>query len=196
MKVVRVIAGVVFIALLLSYGVGLALVKHFPSGCRQVGFTFERNKLILSSIPEQQTETLYLLHNITSHDILLKVPTVSRYIPNHKKTIPSDHWAMFSRKDNEIDFTCHSATTGDYDTYGFAYPCRDMVEVCNYNHAKFPPQNIGTYWLQFTSLNQRQVMRVAIKKGILLRWNGQKSVVPKLVEPKSDGVTDKGAVHF
>lgn len=136
--------------------------RKFPYGCREVGFTFENNHLLLSMIPEGQEQTLYLIHNRAPFDIAVKADTTSKFIPTYDKVLSAEQWLTFARDVKEVRFACFSQN-------GDALDCGETLEVCNYNNVKFPDTNLGTYWIT-NSGSQSEAIHGSIKKGILLRW--------------------------
>ena len=145
----------------------VAARSKFPNGCRQKNFHFNANLLELTTDPNGLQQTIYLIHNITHHDIKLEVTNPSKYQPTYQKIIPYNRWAVLAKDEIPLQMVCTGATT--YDDIGYSLDCAQVIELCNYNNAKFPEQNLGTYWLDRTG-SQRQAMRHAIRKGILLRW--------------------------
>lgn len=142
--------------------------RTYPHGCRQLGFNFDDDKLVLSQIDNGQIDTLYLIRNNSPYEIILETDKTNSYMPTFKKTLPTQQWAAFSRIEKQLKFNCRLSP--EYQSDQPILRCRDTLQICNYNNAKFPRQNLGTYWLQKTSLHQKAVMDFAIDKGILLRW--------------------------
>lgn len=137
--------------------------RLYPVGCHDQGFYFSNNQLTCELIDHGQTQTIYLVHNASLEDIIVET-TPTPYMPSYKKTIPTNHWAAFARDEKKIIFSCKSAVHADT-----RYACQDVIQLCNYGNAKFPTQNMGTYWLQKTSIDQATMMQSVIKSGILLR---------------------------
>jgi len=138
--------------------------RKFPHGCRELGFEFQSPLLLIKSNPKGQQQTLFLIHNITPTDIRLKDETAPRFSPNYEKIIPANSWAAFAFDSDLVQFNC-SAAVNDENKFN----CQHAVELCQYNNAKFPDQNFGTYWLEETG-SRDETMEEAIQKGILLRW--------------------------
>lgn len=143
-----------------------AAQNPFPKGCRAVGYQFSQAQVQLKqedpSIPRSQTISMYMIKNTLNVPIVMQNANSNRFLPSYKKTIPAHHWAAFSRSDRQISLSCeaqHSATD-----------CEQAINICNYNHAKYPTQNLGTYWLQKTTSQLQELLNVIIRKGILLRW--------------------------
>lgn len=137
--------------------------RKFPMGCRQMGFEMVDGQLSLKVVmPDGLPQTLYLIHNKTSYDILLKNATASKFLPTYEKMIPHGRWAAFARDVSQINFICNTPD-------GQFLDCKETLEVCNYNNVKFPDTNYGTYWITNTG-SQHEAMRGSINKGILLRW--------------------------
>lgn len=137
--------------------------RKYPHGCRQVGFDFSNGQLHLKIItPDGLPQTLYLIHNKSPYEIMLKNAQSSKYIPNYEKKIPQDRWVAFGRDVNEITFACLTPDRQFLD-------CNEVIELCNYNNVKFPYTNVGTYWITNPG-SQQEAMHGSISKGILLRW--------------------------
>jgi hypothetical protein len=138
---------------------------RFPMGCRDMGFRFENNQLILHQIPEGLVQTVYLMHNRAPFSVTLWVDPPSRFYPDYEKTIKPDAWVAFARDLSEVIFHCKAKESQADETID----CSEAIEICNYNNAKFPDSNFGTYWIT-NSKNQSDTINSVIKKGVLLRW--------------------------
>src|SRR3990167_6018300 len=114
--------------------------RKFPYGCREVGFSFESNRLLLSMILDGQEQTLYLIHNRAPFNISVKADAESKFIPTYDKVIGASTWLTFARDVKEVRFACFSENDDVLD-------CGEILEVCNYNNVKFPDSNLGTYWI-------------------------------------------------
>ncbi|ACJ18429.1 hypothetical protein [Coxiella burnetii] len=138
--------------------------QHFPSGCRMVGYEFKNNLLLLK--PDSETEevsTLYLIHNISPDAISFaveKLPTQS-FSPSYKNTINPNHWAAFALNQPFLQLKCHANE--------ISVNCENVINLCQYNRAKFAEHNQGTYWI-LKNGTRYQAIRGAIDNGILLRW--------------------------
>ncbi len=142
--------------------------RLYPHGCRQLGFSFDNDQVVFSRIDGGQQETVYLVRNNSPYEIIMEAETSSKYIPGFKKTFSPEHWAAFSRLDKSLRFDCRLSS--QYHGHEEPLNCQEVLQICNYNRAKFPDQNLGTYWLQKTSVAQKNVIDFVIHKGILLRW--------------------------
>lgn len=138
--------------------------RRFPHGCRQLGYDFQDPLLIIKSNAQSQNQTLFLVHNTAEHDIRLKDDNAPRFAPNYEKVIPANQWAAFSFDTDLVQFSCDRPNETDS-----KLNCQSVIELCQYNNAKFPEQNFGTYWLEKTG-SRDATMEDAIQKGILLRW--------------------------
>ena len=138
---------------------------HFPTGCRDMGFRFEHNQLVLHKIPDGLVQTVYLMHNRAPFPVTLKIDPPSRFYPDYEKTVKPDAWVAFARDLPEVIFNCQAKETHSDEVID----CSEVIEICNYNNAKFPDSNFGTYWIT-NSKNQSDTINSVIKKGVLLRW--------------------------
>ncbi len=136
--------------------------RKFPPGCRQTGFDFSEDQLVLTQIPEGQVQTVYLIHNRAPFEVAVRADTSSKFVPSYDKIIKPDSWITFARDLPKVVFHCRAGDTESVD-------CGEVLELCNYNNAKFPESNLGTYWIT-NSNTQDAVIHSSIKKGILLRW--------------------------
>jgi len=185
-------AGTLLIAGAIGHNNAFAATKkqrRFPHGCRHMGYGYQDGLLILKPIPndsikpkktetlankEQQkpikpeeipVQTLYLLHNLSSHSIYLrtkKLPDVP-FSPTHENTVRPNQWAALAVNQKELQFTCAMAGTGE------KIDCTNMFELCQYNRAKFASHNQGTYWV-IKSGSRGQAKYGSIRNGILLKW--------------------------
>lgn len=66
---------IIFIGLfigLINQAVAANEERTYPHGCRQLGFDFDDDKLVLSQIDNGQIDTLYLIHNNSRYEIVLE----------------------------------------------------------------------------------------------------------------------------
>jgi hypothetical protein len=146
-------------------------IRKFPLGCREKGFSFENNVLSLHPNFEgkKYDQTLYFLHNITHQNIELTIKKAvgQRFGPNYKNVITPDNWAVFSLDFQHFKFICKEKSFfAEAGAYG--NDCSKLLEVCQYNNAKFAEHNLGTYWT-VANKSRKHAVKSAIEHGILLR---------------------------
>ncbi len=143
--------------------------RKFPHGCRTVGFGFAHGLLVLQSTNEDGPQTLYLIHNTAHEPIMMQQDKKKSEIfkSAYKNIIEPDEWAVFATDKNDLRMRC-STTFNEEE--GHQVSCADLLELCQYNRAKFGPSNGGNYWVVPSEPVQKTAVRKTIKNGILLRW--------------------------
>ena len=136
----------------------------FPRGCEVTGFGYSDNHLMLNEKGEQ---AFYLIQNRSNHLVELEHLETKEVFMSpklHSKLDPMQ-WSAFASDVQGLYFKCFSQE-GDVEN---TYPCRDVLEVCQYPRAKFALSNMGNYWVS-TNKSQPQVIKEATAKGIYLHW--------------------------
>ena len=143
--------------------------RRFPRGCRHVGFEFKNDLLILKPLSEETPQTLYMFHNTSNSNIILKLVKQPHEVfsPNYENKIRPYQWAAFAMDKENMQFSCKKSyrNSTDDDTTD----CGGVLEVCQYTRAKFGGSNKGNYWV-VSSSPRYSTVRTSIQKGILLRW--------------------------
>ncbi len=167
MKLYRELTALLIVSLLLPSQVSLArrqVTSDFPRGCEEVGFSFDKQALVLN--PEGQ-QSFYLMQNKANATVHLqyKKPKDMFMSPTFKADIAKKRWAGLASNEKNMQFQC-TLVTKEAKT---PIACQEAIRLCHYPKAKFALSNEGNYWV---SRNQslRQSMYAARKKGIRLRW--------------------------
>lgn len=153
-----------FLLLLSAFLITKAFSSTLPRGCEVTGFGFYESYLVLNEKGEQ---SFYLIQNRSNHPIELEHYETKEVFMSpklHSKLDPLQ-WSAFASDVLGLYFKCFSLE-GDVEN---TYPCRDVLEVCQYPRAKFALSNMGNYWVS-TNKMQPQVIKEATAKGIYLRW--------------------------
>lgn len=138
--------------------------KQFPHGCRTVGYEFQHRLLLLKPVSETpKITTLYLIHNRSHYAVSLAVVKLSSqpFSPSYKNTISAGQWGAFALNQSLLQLSCNAN--------GFQVDCQNVLELCQYNRAKFAEHNQGTYWI-IRDGSRHKAVRGSINNGILLRW--------------------------
>src|SRR3990167_2020548 len=107
--------------------------RKFPHGCREFGYDYKEGLLVLKPVPstkapstkdtkstctqeaqapneqaqlETPIQTIYLMHNLSSQEILLKTKKSPEhpFTPTQENTIAPNHWAAFAVSESEVAF--------------------------------------------------------------------------------------------
>lgn len=157
--------------------------RTFPYGCRVMGYGFDGDLLVIkptyeqasstpnqdNSQPQQQAQsanpkqTIYLIHNKSNQTVALKAKKEEgeMYKPDHENVVGPNQWAAFAMDQDQVKFTCAHGSS--------AINCSTILELCQYNHAKFSDSTMGSYWVVKSDTLENSVYG-AIHIGILLRW--------------------------
>jgi hypothetical protein len=161
--------------------------RTFPYGCRVMGYGYENDLLIIKPVWDQaaqgqnnnnqaqaqtqqqqaqasnQVQTMYLLHNKSGQALSLKAKKDpgEMYKPDNENVIGANQWAAFAMDQNKVAFTCMQGSS--------PVSCSTVLEICQYNHAKFSESTLGSYWVVKSDTLENTVYG-AIHIGILLRW--------------------------
>lgn len=108
-------------------------------------------------------QTMFLIHNKSMQSLEIKSKKFEgqMYKPDNDNVIGPNQWAAFAMDEPEVQFICSNN--------GKTINCSNVLEVCEYNHAKFSDSTMGTYWVVKSDTLENAVYG-AIHIGILLRW--------------------------
>ena len=165
-----------FCAVLIAIGsiaynpINAATKRKVPNGCRQVGVDFNNNLVLFKPVNKEklqseEPQTVYLIHNGSpEYSVTMKVEKLDSepFSPTYKNTIKSTRWAALAVDQQLIQFSCSTA-------HGESINCGNVLEICQYNNAKFASHNMGTYWIVKNG-SRRVAIQGSIRSGILLRW--------------------------
>ena len=142
--------------------------RRFPHGCRDVGYEFKNQLLVLKPQSEEHPQTIYLIHNLSHGHLLLQLEKLPQHTfsPHYKNVVRPNQWGAFATDQSIMQFKCSKATRR---SAGEQIDCGHVLELCQYTRAKFADNNMGNYWA-VVSKTRRGAMNEAIAKGILLRW--------------------------
>lgn len=163
--------------------------RTFPYGCRILGYGYDNDLLVIKPVwsqtaqggdakqpapststgstptPQQAAaqQTMYLIHNKSSQPLTLKAKKEAgeMYKPDYENVIGPNQWAAFAMDQNQVILTCAHGSN--------SVNCSTIVEICQYNHAKFSDSTMGSYWVVKSDTLENAVYG-AIHIGILLRW--------------------------
>lgn len=151
-------------------GVAQAATTGFPSGCRDMGYAFNSDVLVLS--PEakpgsDRVQTLYFVYNTSHRGVYMEADVDKRdkYAARYANTIQGQQWGVLAVSSARMIFRCSSESYGDRDLV----PCGDVVRLCQYNNVKFGETNQGTYWVVPSQSRQQAIRQTAREGGILLK---------------------------
>jgi hypothetical protein len=136
----------------------------FPRGCDVVGYGFQGTELILN---ERGGQAFYMILNRSDSNIDLEHvgPKEAFMSPKLHTKLEPHHWAAFAADVENMHFKCFQPGTETELTIN----CGDVIDVCQYAHAKFALSNMGSYWVS-TNKDLRQVIKETAAKGIYLKW--------------------------
>lgn len=141
-----------------------SLAHAYPRGCEVKGFGYSENYLVLNHLGGQ---TFYLIQNRSDKPIELERHETRDVFmsPTLQAKLSPNRWAAFASDVESLHFKCYSIEQEKTSLV----PCENVLDICQYPRVKFALSNMGNYWVS-TNKPQRQVIKDAIKKGILLRW--------------------------
>ena len=137
--------------------------RRFPLGCRPIGYEFKDNLLILKPVSnKERIQTLYLIHNVSHQPVYMEIKKLDTqaFSPSYENTINPNSWGAFALNQEVLQLSCS--------THGSPLDCWDILELCQYNNAKFAEHNQGTYWI-VKSGSRSHAVYGAIHNGILLK---------------------------
>ena len=139
-------------------------VHAYPKGCEVTGFGYSNRYLVLN---ERGKQTFYLIQNKSKSTIeLQRHETRDVFMsPNLEALLKPSAWAGFASDVQDMYFQCYIRDNHDISPV----PCQEVLDVCQYPRVKFALSNMGNYWVSVNK-SQSQVIKEAIRKGLLLRW--------------------------
>lgn len=135
-------------------------------GCFKVGFSFDNKALLLAPQTKAPPQTLYFIHNTSSHPVVLLVNDPPSLMSlSYKTQIENDQWSVFATDESSLRFSCKSAKeNGDF------VDCQKVLELCQYTNTKFPSSSNGNYWALMNAPLAKARKDINNAEGILLRW--------------------------
>lgn len=164
--------GMVCLGLLTAYAPSSFALKYengFPKGCRAIGYAYQERKLVLTPTNDEfERQTLYLIKNKSNRPITLLASDANYDLlgMNWEMTTKPNQWSSFALNKSRLPFVCKREINRNTQE---VVDCGDVIEVCEYNNAKFGEHILGSYWV-ITNQTAATVVSKTIKKGILLRW--------------------------
>jgi len=118
-----------------------------PLGCRDLGYHYALNSLVITPHTATENQSLYFFYNQRSQPVrlyhMLGDKTGRSTFLNH--TIEPHQWAALATGLPELKYLC--ATHADKDNLGTMVPCQDSIKVCEFARVRFGLNNRGNYWI-------------------------------------------------
>src|SRR3990167_9658809 len=130
--------------------------QKFPHGCRDLGYSFQNLMLLLKPVSDEENlQTIYFIHNKALDPIhIMSNRNPKDYTsPAYENVIDTDQWAAFAMNRSALALQCRVS-----DANGELMNCKEVLELCQYNRAKFGTSTYGTYWV-VQSANQEAAIK-------------------------------------
>jgi hypothetical protein len=118
-----------------------------PLGCRDLGYEYRLNTLVLKPHREDANPSLYFFYNRLSQPVklyhLVGDKTGQTTFLNH--TVQPRQWAALAIGQTDYKYLC--AIHADKDNLGDMINCQDSIKVCEFAKVKFGLNNRGSFWI-------------------------------------------------
>ena len=140
-----------------------------PLGCRDVGYNFELNTLLLTPGESGSRQSLYFIFNKLTEPINLYQMRADEgmrtlYL-NH--SIQQQQWAVLATSEKTLRFLCTiNLSAAKVSHYGRIVNCSDSIKICEYNNVIFGLNNRGNYWLN-NSYSRNGAVNAVVHYGVI-----------------------------
>lgn len=144
----RLAANLLYI-LVLSFTLGCqagSSESDFPKGCTEQGINYKESDIVLN-IGSESNQSLYLFHNKSDKSFWLNHPLGKDPVASAgwASEISAGGWSALAISSGMENFALTCSIIGDG---GVNYlNCKEVVESCNLENAKFNSENSGSYWV-------------------------------------------------
>jgi hypothetical protein len=118
-----------------------------PLGCRDLGYQYRLNTIVLQPHREDANPSLYFFYNRLSQPVklyhMLGDKTGHTTFLNH--TIAPKQWASLATGQASVKYLC--AIHADKDNLGDMINCAESIKVCEFARVKFGLNNRGNFWI-------------------------------------------------
>jgi hypothetical protein len=118
-----------------------------PLGCRNSGYQYRLNTLLLQPHNAGENQSLYFFYNRLAQPVklyhLVGDNTSHSTFLNH--TIEPRQWAVLATGEHAVKYLC--AIHSDKENLGTMISCENSIKVCEFARVKFGLNNRGNFWI-------------------------------------------------
>ena len=135
--------------------------ESYPTGCYPISLSEQKTVLKYSR------SALILIQNVTKGDIWLTHPVSEPSASaGWSSLLSAKQWSALALKPGPFELSCVESQPGHEQVVA----CKDVVKMCKWKKAQFPPQLSGTFWAAENLTLEQLTEHLAQRGFVLPEW--------------------------